>query len=196
MRLTIPSDLREFQCVGNDISLLVYQSKSYYGETKNNKLILAFKNDDAAAVQWVTDAFIQLFTNNEKTFQNTLRFRYLVSIPSHAAGSANTPCERVCIALVQPFAWLTHLPLALARIQTVSKSAWAKNYDERTKCSRHMETIQYAGPSLYIPNETIIMLDDIITCGETSKACRSILERETDCKRVIGLFVGRRVWRS
>lgn len=190
------NDPKEFQRIGNDLSLLIYHPKSSWGETENNKLILDFKRNDPSAVQWVTDVCIQLFTNNEKKFQNTLRFHYLVSIPSHAAGSANTPCEHVCIALAQRFAWLIHLPHALVRTQTVPKSAWAKSYDERTKCSRHMETIQYEGPTLHVPDETIIMFDDVITCGETSKACRIILKRETDCKRVVGLFVGRRVWHA
>ena len=39
------------------------------------------------------------------------------------------------------------------------------------------------------PNETIIMVDDILTRGATSDACRDILQQETGCKRVIGLFI-------
>jgi len=58
------NDPKEFQRIGNDLSLLIYHPKSSWGETDNNKLILDFKRNDPSAVQWVTDVFIQLFTNN------------------------------------------------------------------------------------------------------------------------------------
>lgn len=185
-------DAKEFQHIGNNISLFVYQPVSSYGKNEKNKLILAFKDNHTTAVQYVTDIVIQLFTNHEKSFQHKLGFRYLVSIPSHTAGCTNTPCELVCSALAQRFTWLTHIPHALERVQSVPQSHRV-SYEERPKCFRHMQSIQYTGPALHIPDESFVMLDDIITFGETSKACRSILKRETECERVIGLFVGRTV---
>src|SRR5258706_12243958 len=116
-------DPKEFQCIGDDMSLLVYQSKNYYGETKNNKLIWAFKDNDDDTVQWVTEVIIQLLAQHEMAFQDQLRCHYIVSIPRCRAGCANIPCERVCAALTQRFTWLTHLPNALVRTQTVPKSA-------------------------------------------------------------------------
>lgn len=183
---------KEFKQKGYNISLLDYEPVSSYGKNERNKLILAFKDNYPFAVEWVTDICMQLFSNNEKKFQYELRVRYLVSIPSHTVGCANLPCERVCSALAQRFTWLTHIPHALQRIQSVPQSHRV-SYEERPKCLQHMQTIQYTGPALRIPRETFVMLDDIITFGETSRACRSILKRETECKQVIGLFVGRTV---
>lgn len=185
-------DPKEIQHIGDDISLLAYQPVSSYGKNEKNKLILSFKDNHTTAVQYVTDIVLQLFTKNEKMYQHELGFRYVVSIPSSTAGRTNAPCERICSVLAQRFSWLTHIPHALERVQSVLQSHRVR-YEERLKCFQHMQTIQYTGPALHIPNESFVMLDDIITFGETSKACRRILKRETECKRVIGLFVGRTV---
>jgi len=120
--------------------------------------------------------------------------RYLVSIPSHDVGGTSTSIESVCRALEKRFSWLTYMPEALVRTDSVPKSARA-GPGGRPSYFDHLASIKYGGPKIRLQGPTIIMLDDVMTRGATSKACRTILHQATDCKQVTGIFVGRTQWK-
>jgi len=175
---------------GDDFYVLKYFSKRSGLANSVTSLILRFKENDEAAVT----AVIQLMTTEFERIEATLRderlCRYIVSIPSSTAKRSNVPCERVCRALAKKFDWLTHVPDALIRGETVQKSAFAAP-GERPDYEEHIRTIKYNAGTLHLNKESFIMFDDVKTRGETSRACREILAKATACKAVIGVFLGR-----
>lgn len=178
---------------GDDFYVLAYRPKKSGKANETTRFILSFKENDNEAVNLATTILISLFKRIGQTLRDERQCRYIVSIPSSTAGRDNVPAERVCMALAKSFNWLTHLPEALKRTKNVQKSAWAPpggrpNYDT------HLRTIQYAGPRLRPGDDTIIMLDDVITRKATSCACRDILIKATASKRVTGIYLGRTVW--
>jgi predicted amidophosphoribosyltransferase len=173
-------------------SLFLYEYIPWRSSRRNEitNLILEFKKNNADAVVQIQMDMIKAFYSLVPYLRDNLCCRYIVSIPSSREGFQNTPCEEVCIALAAVFPWLTHLPGALQRIITVQKSSQAEP-GSRPTYTTHLNSIRYTGPSLHTIGQTIIMVDDVITRGETSKACRDILKQATHCNRVLGLFVGK-----
>ena len=178
---------------GDNFFLFDYIPYSSRNRNEITLFLLDFKDNVPDVVREVQDITIQTLLTVETYLRRTLRCKYIVSIPPSRSGYANIPCEQVCAALGQRFRWLTHLPGALKRTQTVPKSARAAP-GERPDYTTHKRTIKYIGPPLRIPNEAIVMIDDIYTSGTISAACRDILQQATDCKRVVGLFIGRTVY--
>ncbi len=158
-------------------------------ETTN--LILDFKKDYPYAVEKVKEDMIQAFDQVAILLKERWLCRYIVAIPSSRAGTRNEPCEQVCEALASAFPWLTYMEGALERVSSVQKSSRSEpgmrpNYTTHFNSIRFTEKIDARG-------KTLIMLDDVITRGETSKACRDILLSATRCRSVLGLFVGKTV---
>jgi predicted amidophosphoribosyltransferase len=178
---------------GNNLSFFEYIPWRTGKANDITFLLLDFKENKPAAVNEVQNAVLQAFTGWERQFRRTFRSKYIVSVPSSSSAHANLACEQVCAALAERFRWLTYLPGALERIETVPKAARAAPA-ERPDYATHKRTIRYIGPPLHIPDDTIVMVDDIITRGATSQACRDILRQATGCKRVLGLFMGRTVY--
>lgn len=175
---------------GDDFYVLKYFSKRSGLSNPVTSLILRFKENDEAAVTTVIKLMTTGFEKIEVTLRDERLCRYIVSIPSSTKESSNVPCERVCMALAKKFDWLTHMPDALVRIENVQKSAFAAP-GERPDYEEHMRTIEYKGSPLHLTKESFIILDDVKTRGETSRACREILVKATGCKAVIGVFLGR-----
>jgi len=175
---------------GDDLYVLKYFSKRSGLANPVTSLILRFKENDEAAVTTVIQLITTEFEKIEVTLRDERLCRYIISIPSSTAKRSNVPCERVCRALAKKFDWLTHIPDALVRIETVQKSAFAAP-GERPDYEEHMRTIKYKASSLHLNKESFIILDDVKTRGETSRACREILIGATGCKTVVGVFLGR-----
>lgn len=153
--------------------------------------VWAFKGisgNHVEALPIATEIILSALKRNEPMLQKH-QCRYIVSIPPHTARKSNVPCEHVCQAVEQRFDWIKHLPNALRRTKTVYKSAWAPP-GQRPTYEDHKDSIQYAG-KVRMDGVSAIELDDIITQGNVSAACRDILIEKTGCKRVIGIFLGR-----
>lgn len=150
-------------------------------------LVLDFKQNKQLALWKVKDLAFEALDDEEL---EEFRQGYLVTIPGHEARSINRPCEYLCAELAKVYPrQLVHLKQALQRTITVAKSATAY-YGQRPGYTDHIASIRYAGPRLD-PNERIIIVDDVLTRGETSRACRDILRKATGCTDVLGLFVAR-----
>jgi len=162
--------------------------------TRETRLILNFKNNNPRDVEQVKEIAIAAFSQAEIDLRD-LECRYIVAIPSSKAESTNAPCEAVCAALADYFDWLTYLPRALKRVITVQKSATAEKEGRlRTTYEEHVNSIRYVGPSIVAHNQSIIMVDDVLTRGATSQACRAVLACATGGKQVMGFFIGRTRW--
>ena len=170
-----------------------YYSKRSRMSNDITDLILDFKKQKPEALLKIQKSMIERVASMAPYLRDTLRCCYLVSIPSSRERARNIPCETVCAALDAKFPWLTHIPNALQRINSVQKSAFAYP-GERPDYQQHIASIRYAGPSsFHASHKTIILVDDVITRGETSAACRDILMRTTKCERVFGLFAAKTV---
>jgi len=174
----------------DDFYVLRYWPKKSEYANDTTRLILDFKRNRAEAFKIAVDLILSSIRKFEEEFGEKFKCRKIVSIPPSKAGRGNVPGERVCAILGEKFSWLTHLPNALVRIESVRKSAWAPP-GERPDYDDHIRTIRYQGPQCRLTANSILMFDDVITRKATSKACRNILLNATHCRRIIGIYLGR-----
>ena len=178
-----------FEWTGDDFCLLKYLSKRSGRSNSVSRFILDFKNNYDEAVDLVVNLFISAIQGTEKELRDARHCRYIVSIPPSAASAPSVRCERVGKAVAGKFPWLTHLPEALVRTKTVRSSHLCPP-EERPTYTDHMSTIEYRGPQI-TKDSNLIMLDDLLTAGATSSACRDILKKATSCAMVAGMYLGR-----
>jgi hypothetical protein len=173
------------------ISLFPYYPRHSNRRNEITQKILDFKENHNLAVHWFQQCAEQALSYSELDFLDMAPLWYLFAIPGSTAGTANTPCERVCTHLDAAFSWLWHLPHVLERTQTVPKSATARKENRpRTSRETHQKTIRYTGPQLS-PRSGILLVDDVLTTANTFHACRDILRKATACEHIFGLFMGR-----
>jgi predicted amidophosphoribosyltransferase len=158
--------------------------------TDVSKLIWDFKENQPQAIKAMLEILMPQFYKWEKRLRDKDRCRYVVTIPGHARGKVNLPCEAVAETLAGELPWLQHLPYSLRRIKTVAKASHAGSYGERPKYEDHIQSIRYSGTKVSSA-EGILMMDDVFTTSETSMACRDILIEGSGCGMVVGLFLGR-----
>lgn len=178
----------DMQWTPNALSLIKYTPQRE-GLTPASGFILDFKQNNYLALRKVRDLALEALRDYEDLEEFSRG--YLVTIPGHEAGSINEPCEFLCAELAKAFPrQLVHLKQALRRIITVEKSATALS-GNRPKYADHIRSIRYNGPQRLNTKERIIMVDDVLTRGATSSACRDILMKATKCTDVQGFFVAR-----
>jgi hypothetical protein len=171
---------------GEDYYVLSYPPKRR--RTIATDFILHFKNNGEEAVTLAALLILAAIRKIEPVLKK-MQCKYIVSIPPHAAGMSNVPCELVCHVVAQEFNWIKHLPNALLRTKSVAKAAYALPWDRPTY-DDHRESIKYAS-TVRDKDAAFILLDDVRTKGSVSSACRDILIEKAHCKHVIGLFLGR-----
>jgi hypothetical protein len=178
--------------IGEDYAMFKYLPQRY-GDNEARRLILAFKENESDAVRVITQLFIRMMTRREPQFRDQIGARFIVSLPRSAKGPAGPAAEQLCSALGAAFGWLTHLPGAFIRTESVKKSAGAPR-DSRPNLDTHVNSIKYVGPRIDAATHAILMFDDVVTLQSTSQACRTLLQRSTHAVRVPALFIGRTVW--
>ena len=171
---------------GDDYYILSYPPKRR--ATIATDFILDFKNNNEEAVGIARHFYLRATKEIERVL-NEFDSTYVVAIPASKVGKINVPCERICEAIALEVKSVRHIPFALRRIKTVPKSAHAAPH-ERPTSEDHKESIEYAG-KVRDEKSLVIMVDDVITQGNVSSACRDILISGMGCKRVIGVFLGR-----
>ena len=176
---------------GDDLALLRYHPKRMTGGKFDvpSQLLLDFKGGYVEAANLMTGLVVDAITRQTEELRDKRRCRYVLALPSREAGRLGGPCLRLVANIAREFDWLQPLP-ALERHTTVPKSATA-GPGERPTRDDHKESMRYSGPVLNIPGESVIMVDDVITAGETSAAGRAILLEATRCRTVVGLFLSR-----
>ncbi len=174
-----------------NLSLVKYSPQSSdQGLTATSKFVLDFKNNQPSALQKARSLVLQALREIENDSPEYLR-GYLVTVPSHTINQGNTPCEYLCAALVEAFPHqYVHLKQALRRVAEVPKSA-TSGRGNRPSYNDHCHSIRYIHPASIRSGVPIILVDDILTKGETSRACRAILTRATNCQNIPGLFLAR-----
>lgn len=204
---------------GHDFSLFEYppaNREGPAGRSDATRLILDFKNNRPEAVALVTRYAADSLAFSEAQFRDRFGCRYLVAAPRSHAGRPNAPCESLAGELARRHPWLTHLPGALVRLESVPSA----HLGQRATQGEHLRTIAYRGPDFtsrlcpicrrLFPNHderdahaseahgrtpylrgALILIDDVITAGATSRACRERLAGATESLAVIGFFLGR-----
>jgi predicted amidophosphoribosyltransferase len=178
---------------GDDYAMLSYRPKRLTGGVYDaaSQLLIDFKEGLTTAEDLMTELARGAIQRQVRELRDRRRCAYLVVVPSHAATTTDGPCHRLGRRLSAGVDWLEFLP-GLVRHATVAKSSKARPGERPTRAD-HVASIRYEGPRLRIPSQSIIMLDDVITAGETSGAVREILLQATGCRSVIGLFLSRTV---
>jgi predicted amidophosphoribosyltransferase len=173
---------------GDDYILLSYPPTRRM--TDATKLILDLKENQPQAVRKVLELLLPELKKWEKQLRDVDRCRYIICIPGHERGKVNFGCEAIAAEIASKFTWLSPLPDVLQRTKTVKKAATAGSAEERPEKSDHMKSIAYSGPKL-VTTDAVLLMDDVLTMSNTSSACREILLRDSKCKHVVGLFMGR-----
>jgi predicted amidophosphoribosyltransferase len=174
----------------DDYAILRYLPKSRGGVSDvGSGLVLDFKRGDAEAANLMQALVLEALRRQEASLRDEHNCRYIIALPSHEAGRSSSPCARLAAEVATKIDWLTLLP-PLVRRTSVGKSAWAPP-GKRPDQEAHRLSMSYVGPPLAKGDESIIMLDDVITAGTTSAAAREILLEATRCPRVLGLFLSR-----
>jgi hypothetical protein len=154
--------------------------------------ILDFKKNSPLTVNWFQQCAEQAISYSEGDLLGIASPWYTVAIPGSRSGVPNTPCEQICAHLKSRFVWILHLSHALERTQSVPKSATAhKENRPRPSYETHKKTIRYVGPPRLISVAGILLIDDVLTTGNTFHACCDILRETTSCEHIFGLFLGR-----
>lgn len=176
-----------FDWAGEDFYLIKYFPIAYADSV--TYFILAFKNSEASAIDGTIKLFASAIGSMERELRDVHRCKYIIAIPPSRANQFNDPCERVCAAIASRFAWLTYLRGALVRTKTVPSAHRSPSWNRPTY-DDHLQTIEYRGPTLS-NDASVIMVDDLQTRGDTSHACRDILQRRSSCLKVIGMYLGK-----
>lgn len=176
----------------DDYAILRYRSKVRTGGAYDvpSQLVIDFKESRPEAERLMLDLALAAIRRLEYELRVQRRCAYIVTLPSHAAGTSIGPCQRLARAIASRVDWLENLEPGLVRHTTVPKSATARP-GWRPMSDQHKASIRYDGPVLTIPGQSIIMLDDVITAGETSSAGRALLTEATRCRMVVGFFLAR-----
>ena len=174
-----------------NVAVFPYHPRHSARENDITELILAFKSNDLYAVTQVTKVLREVLTHMSPTLRRDFCCRYILSAPPSRAHAWNEPCEVVARALAKHFtAWLTYVPHALERTDSVQKSSRAPR-GQKPSYGMHFDSIRYSHPGVRPRRKGILLLDDVFTRGVTSGVCRDILIQNTGCAHVIGLFIGK-----
>ena len=101
--------------------------------------------------------------------------RYLVPIPSHRQGYGDGNLLRVARLLSAEFGF-DLLDRALLRTKEITISHKAR-YGERPKHQAHVQTLSWVWKDRL--QGGILLVDDVITTGTTSQACRHVIAEST-----------------
>jgi predicted amidophosphoribosyltransferase len=176
---------------GDDYAVLRYRPKSRTGGTYDapSQLLIDFKQGLCVAEDFLGAIALTALQGLARDLRDARKCAFIVPLPSHQAGRTAGPCQRLAAKLAMELEWLEYWP-ALVRHRSVPKSATAAPGERPTR-EEHKASMKFAGPSLAIPDKSIIMLDDVITAGETSAAGREVLLEATRCRSVVGFFLAR-----
>jgi hypothetical protein len=168
-------------------SVLPYRSKRSGKADEISQFVWAFKQGVDSAVQIA----VQVVGDELDKKRGRLLYgvSHIVCAPPHNKGFASPSSEFFCEQIANRFS-LTHIPRALERTKSVRRAATAPR-GQRPTYNDHVDSINYAGPSLDLRDRDILLFDDVLTSGDTSDACRDILNAATGCRRVVGLFLAR-----
>ena len=145
LNLVNKNELHQWE--GDDYYLLKYFPWRSGKHNNATYFTLDFKENNSEAITDATNLFILVIKCKTKLLRDIYGCKYIVSIPSHAAGKRNIPCEKVCEALSEQFTWLVYIPDALVRTEDVAKSARSAS-SQRPTSEDHLRTIEYNGPKL------------------------------------------------
>jgi hypothetical protein len=173
---------------GTNLCVLPYRSKRSGTNNAVTEFILDFKGGVAQAVALGTKLIVEVAESIDSVFREA-KCGYILAAPPHGVGKAKRPSESACKALAEALE-IEHLVGALERTEPVQKAAYAPP-GQRPTYLDHERTIQYDGPKLNLKGKGVILFDDLLTRGDTSKACRTIITDATGCSKVIGIFLGR-----
>lgn len=153
-----------------------------------DRMILDLK----AGKQWAVDLFVSAL---EKKIESGAA---VCVVPSHKAAASNhsgiaevarhlTQVDRMNVSDARGMEQMNRMDAvdALLRVKTIGKLADGGERSERV----HLESIVY-NDKIQMEGMTAYLLDDVSTSGNSMRACREILLRDSRVKRVVMMVVG------
>lgn len=193
----------------------------YEPPNDTTRLILDLKAADATAITTVATWMTAAMRPHLERIRDELRCRYLVAAPTSSPARMNAGCESLCDILAGTFGFLEHLPGALARTADIQPSHRGGNNSvedhaatiayvgriptggaDARYCAEHDKHFRTdSGFAWHLEHNAhergastsaaYILVDDVITNGRTSAACRRAIIEATGTPTVVGLFAGR-----
>ena len=176
----------------SDYALLKYVARNRGGSVATD-LIIQFKEDNPDAISTVKSLYLNVITADIDFWKNQLNIKYVFCIPHSGTDVLNTSCEAVASALDNKFEWIHHIKHGIRRTTDVTKSAQTRNRPTATDQQRSLAF--NVSPFYRFYGGKILLIDDVVTLGATSTACKAILNTEIPKAIVYGFFLGRTVQR-
>jgi len=153
---------------GEDLALFNYNGVKS-GEDATSRFIHGFKDGQPWAQSLAQDLVFSLFEANAVLFRDIVELRYVVTVPRSCAERPQG-AELLAAQLAARFPWLQHIQGGLRRIAPVRES----RAGDRVSEADHHASINFA-PGRISPSAKryrVLLLDDIITRGTVTSACR------------------------
>ncbi|WP_310486386.1 phosphoribosyltransferase family protein [Chamaesiphon sp. VAR_69_metabat_338] len=139
----------------------VYEDNCYFNEF--SQYILNLKNGDINAIIYFKNILSNLMEDEEIA---------IVTVPPHRAGESSG-IQKLASCLVQDNKKYIDAIRCLERFKTVPKSS--QNLGSRNEHA-HLDSIRMSNSSS-IEDKNVILLDDVITTGSSTNACRKIISK-------------------
>jgi len=142
------------------------------------------------AVEQAIDLLVRGLQDWEPSVCNQQNRLLVVAAPQHRSGPPRQSAEHICAGVAREFDWLEWVPGALVRTRSVAQSR-GNRPPLRPTTAQHLESIAYRGPTAVGNRQGILLVDDVLATGATTRACRTILLETTTAQRVVGLYLAR-----
>lgn len=175
----------KIQYDNNQIWYLIPYIPKYTGKSDaNSELILKFKDYDLEAIEYFAEQIGIALETLVKGHTELLANRAICVVPSHSANKWSTNLLQIADFLIEKYKMI-NAKLYIRRIKDHDKLSYG---GVRSKES-HLETLAINKDHVKISTDSVILLDDVATTGNSIDACVELLENN-DIKRIRSIVLG------
>jgi len=173
-----------------DYALLKYIPKNRGVSSKARELVIDFKNGERRAITIVQQMYECVINYNIDQWRNQLGIKYIFVAPSSSTYKLNGPCQQVAEYLDAKFDWIEHIKHGIRRTKTMRKASQSPG--NRPSVEEHLQSIEvHVTLPDVVHDGNILLIDDVLTEGTVSTACRVLLQEKFPFANTIGLMLSR-----